>query len=274
MDDHTERPCGMEMRVFSFGGGVQSMSVMVLSAQGKLPYTHFLFANVGDDSENPATLKYINDVAMPYATQHNLHLVQVKRSSKWNSLYEQIVQSPKNIPIPVYISGRPAKRICTSDWKIDVITKWMKGNAGAQKGNRKPIGVGISIDEYQRMRTDDEERYPFTYTEYPLIDLRMSRADCAKLISSQDLPVPPKSSCWFCPYTKMREWTEMKASNPQLFAKASALEQLLIDRHGKTYESISLTSAKTPMTKSVPDPTLGMFDDDIDFSCESGHCMT
>jgi hypothetical protein len=263
------------MRVFSFGGGVQSMSVMVLSAQGVLPYTHFLFANVGDDSENPATIEYVQNIAVPFAIEHKLELIQVKRTGKWSSLYQQIVDSPKNIPIPVYISGKPAKRICTSDWKIDVITKWMKQNADAKKGSRKPIGVGISLDEYQRIRTDDESKYPFTYTEYPLIDMRMNRSDCLKTIAGANLPPPPKSSCWFCPYTKMREWTEMKRTNPELFGKAVGLEKLLIERHGNTYDSIFLTPVKSNMENSVPDPTMNMFaDDETDYSCESGHCMT
>jgi hypothetical protein len=42
------------LKVFSFGGGVQSMGVMVLAARGVLDYKTFLFANVGDDSEYPA----------------------------------------------------------------------------------------------------------------------------------------------------------------------------------------------------------------------------
>src|SRR5258708_98613 len=46
------------LKVFSFGGGVQSVAALVLAAQGKIDYRHFVFCNVGDDSENPATLEY------------------------------------------------------------------------------------------------------------------------------------------------------------------------------------------------------------------------
>ena len=43
------------MRTFSFGAGVQSTAVLALQALGRLPdpYDVFLFANVGDDSEDP-----------------------------------------------------------------------------------------------------------------------------------------------------------------------------------------------------------------------------
>jgi hypothetical protein len=48
----------MNYRIFSFGGGVQSVSVMVLQSLGKVQYDEFVFANVGEDSENPGTLQY------------------------------------------------------------------------------------------------------------------------------------------------------------------------------------------------------------------------
>jgi len=65
------------MRIFSFGGGRQSMAVLVLAAQGKVQYDAFLFANVGDDAENPDTLIYLRDYAYPFAEKHGLHLEEV-----------------------------------------------------------------------------------------------------------------------------------------------------------------------------------------------------
>ena len=50
-----------QLKVFSYGGGVQSTACLVLVAQGKLGIQTFLFANVGDDSEHPATLRYVRD---------------------------------------------------------------------------------------------------------------------------------------------------------------------------------------------------------------------
>ena len=45
------------IRAISFGGGVQSTALLVLASQGKIDFRTFLFANVGDDSEHPATLR-------------------------------------------------------------------------------------------------------------------------------------------------------------------------------------------------------------------------
>jgi len=266
------------MRVFSFGGGVQSMSALVLSAQQKLPYTHFIFSNVGDDSENPDTIAYIHDVAMPYASQHGLHIVEVKRDvkeGKPTTLLQETLQNPNNIPIPMYINGQPAKRICTSDWKINVVNKWMRDHAGATKTNRLTIGVGISIDESHRMRSDDPKRYPYTMIEYPLVDLRMTRTDCRDVIAKAGLAMAPKSSCWFCPFKKKHEWIEMRSTHPHLFAQAIYLEDVTRAKHTK-YRHVTLTSSMIPLDQAIPFETKNMFegeDTNWDF-CESGYCMT
>jgi hypothetical protein len=54
------------MRAFSFGGGVQSVAVLVLGAQGKVQYDYYLFSNVGEDSEDPRTLEYFRNIALPF----------------------------------------------------------------------------------------------------------------------------------------------------------------------------------------------------------------
>ncbi|HEV2344510.1 MAG TPA: hypothetical protein VGS97_10495 [Actinocrinis sp.] len=48
------------LTTFSFGGGVQSVACFVLAATGLIPYRIFLFVNVADDSEHPATLDYLS----------------------------------------------------------------------------------------------------------------------------------------------------------------------------------------------------------------------
>lgn len=266
------------MKVFSFGGGVQSMSALVLSAQKTLDYTHFVFSNVGDDSENPDTIAYVRDVAIPYAVGNGLEIVQVTRQRKEGqpaTLLQHALQSKNSIPIPMYINGKPASRICTGDWKINVVNKWMRENAGASKKNRVAVGVGISVDESHRMRTDDPEKYPYTITEYPLIDLRLNRNDCMNIISRAGLPIAPKSSCWFCPFKKKHEWTEMRQTHPHLFAQAIELEDITRKRL-PNYKSVFLTAAGVPLDQAVPHASLNMFagdDGNWDF-CESGYCMT
>ena len=71
--------------IFSCGGGVQSTACLVLAAQGKIPYKTFVFANVGDKAESPATIKYIKDILKPYAKQHGVDWVDVAWGSLWSN---------------------------------------------------------------------------------------------------------------------------------------------------------------------------------------------
>lgn len=267
------------MKVFSFGGGVQSMAALVLSAQSTLNYTHFVLANVGNDSENPDTLKYVTSVAIPYAEAHGLHIVEVKRARKPGqdqTLFEDAWNENANIPIPVYMSGGgPGARNCTSEWKIKVIEKWMREHAGATKQNRVVLGVGISVDESHRMRTDDPEREPYLKKEYPLIDLMMTRRMCQEVITKAGLPLAPKSSCWFCPYKRRSEWSKMRAEQPELWAKAVELEQRIVAKRTRSGKDPAyLTAYNAPLENVIPLASINMFDDEDLMACESGYCMT
>lgn len=268
------------MRVFSFGGGVQSMAALVLSAQGKLPYTHFVLANVGIDSENPRTIEYVKNVARPYAEQHGLHIIEIKRDRKEGqdqTLYEEAFNDNGAIPIPVFMANAgPGRRNCTSAWKIKVIERWMKVNAGATKLNRLPLGVGISVDESHRMRSDDPEAEPYLYKEYPLIDMRLTRRACQEIIIKAGLQLAPKSSCWFCPFKRRSEWAKLRTEEPELFAKAVELEARLVDKRVRSGKDAAyLTRYNAPLDKVIPLNSINMFDDEEDsMACESGYCMT
>jgi len=134
------------------------------------------------------------------------------------------------------------------------------------------MGLDISIDEYQRMKTDDPA-YPLIQKEYPLINLRLSRQDCMNVIERAGLAVPPKSACWFCPYHRIKDWQTMKRTTPALFDRAIKLEQSLLSQRARLgKEPIFLTSKLRPLDSVIGDQS-DMFDD-VDDACESGYCMT
>lgn len=269
----------MILRTFSYGGGVQSTAALVLAAQGKIDFQTFLFSNVGDDSEHPATLAYVRDVAMPYAASQHLELVELRytrRDGGQPTLYSEVVRRDnKSIDIPMRMSGSgaPGNRTCTEDFKIIVVDRWMKKH-GASKETPGVIGLGISVDEYQRMRTDDP-RYPFKRKEYPLIDLRLTRQDCINIIERAGLPVPPKSSCWFCPYHRMTVWQSMREREPELFNRAVEMERIANEKlAGLGRSPAYLTRLLIPLDQAVGPLRQNDMFDEIDDACESGFCMT
>jgi len=243
----------MTISVCSYGGGVQSTALLVLAARGELDIKTFLFANVGDDSEHPATLRYVREVAMPYASQHGITIIELhytKKDGTKQTLLENITMpSQKGEVIPIRLgSGKPGIRACTTTWKIRTIGKWMRAH-GASKAHPGVTAIGISLDEIQRMKPSQEA---YRVNVYPLIDRRMNRQDCINVIARAGLPVPPKSSCFFCPFHRMSKWQEMAKEEPVLFQKSVDLEQFINERRvrlGK--DRVYLTDKLIPLDRAI-----------------------
>lgn len=262
------------MKIFSYGGGVQSTAALVLASLGHIDYQTFLFCNVGADSENPATIDYVRDVARPFAARHGLafhELEYIKRDGSVETIYQRLTRpGSRSIGIPVRMSnGAPGHRSCTVDFKIRVCDKWLKQHGAVKTGAR--VGLGISLDEWQRMRNDSGAEWK--QLAYPLIDLRLDRASCLNIIRQAGLPIPPKSSCWFCPYHSPQVWQQMRQHEPALFQRAVDLEQLINERRrmlGK--DRVWFHRMLQPLEKATS--TLmqaSLFDDEQ--PCESGYCF-
>lgn len=261
------------MKTFSFGGGVQSMACLVLAVQGVIDYDTFIFSNVGDDSENPKTIDYYHTYAKPFAEKNGIRLIElqrIKRDGTPETIMGRMQTSLRSLPIPVRMSnGAPGRRSCTSDFKIAVIAKWQKQN-GATKKKKAVCGLGISLDEFHRARTDSGISWQIL--EYPLIDLRLNRRDCAKIIDDAGLPVPPKSSCFFCPFHSPTEWQRLKREQPELFEKSVELETMLNKRRrelGK--DTVFFHSALQPLSIAVGNQ--GVLWDDMGV-CDYGYCFS
>lgn len=262
------------MRVFSFGGGVQSTAVLCLAASGRVQYDAFIFANVGNDSENPATLDYIERYAKPFAAAHGLKFVEVQktnRAGELQTLRQWIMTAPRSVPLPAWmISGAFGNRICTVDFKIKVVAKWLKQN-GATKDNPATLGIGISTDEWTRARSDSG--IAWEVLEYPLLDLRLSRNNCRAIIVDAGLPIPPKSACYFCPFHNRREWERLKREQPELFAEAVKIDHHIREKRNELgRDGMFLHVARVPLDKAVGyQYAFGLREDDL--PCDTGYCF-
>lgn len=269
------------LRIFSSGGGVQSTAALILSANEKIDFPIHVFANTGNDSEHPDTLAYVRDVLVPYAAEAGIEFVetQKRRQGKYEkqTLVEHIYRTKRSIPIPARLpSGAPGNRNCTVDFKIRVIDKWIAENDG--KGQHIEVGLGITTDEIHRAKSRPIENVRgFTkQVVYPLIDMRLSRADCQNMIRQEGLPVPPKSSCFFCPFHSRDYWIRLREQRPKLFGKAVEIEEHInAKRRHFTGEDAgirlhySLLPLKQAVGKQMELPMMSEFD-----NCETGYCMT
>lgn len=276
----------MTIRAVSYGGGVQSTALLVLAAQRRIDFPLFLMANVGDDSEHPDTLDYVRNIAAPYAEKNDIELVvldRVKRDGSTETLWGRLMrEGSRSLPIPVRMSnGAPGTRSCTADFKIKVIAKELK-RRGASADDPAVVGIGISLDEIQRANTDKRREAPHERVVYPLIGigeetgLKLRRDDCIRIIRTEGLPVPPKSSCFFCPFHRPTAWADLAREHPDLWEKSIDLEDTLNARReelGK--DPVYLTRFGIPLRDAIDtdQPLLPLADDDGG-GCDSGWCFT
>lgn len=270
------------IRAISFGGGQQSTALLVLAAEKKIDFSLFLFANVGDDSELPATLRYIEEYARPYAAKHGLELVELRRVMKRRlatrgqerTLWQQLnMPGSRSIDIPVRMAnGAPGNRNCTKTFKIDLVAEEL-ARRGATAARPATVGMGISLDEVER--ANNRSPVPHERVTYPLLELGLRRTDCQRIIRKAKLPLPPKSACFFCPFHRPEDWQNQRRDTPDLFEKSCQLEETLNARRtalGK--DPVFLTSFNKPLRQAIPAGVdlLPMFDEDD--GCDSGWCMT
>lgn len=272
----------MTVTAISYGGGVQSTALLALAAAGRIDCKLAIFANVGDLAENPATLRFIRDVARPFCADHGIELVERNREGKRPDLYRRLMDDDSQflgIPIRMSGNGAPGRRACTHDYKLVVIGRELKAR-GATAGAPATVMVGISTDEISRASNRRSE--PYEHVTYPLLDLGMSRAACMRIITEANMPVPPKSACWFCPFHSRAAWINMRTDDPDMFERAAQLEDTLnAKRAARGRDPVWLSDALVPLRSAIPELTALPFDDDddstdgmLDTGCDSGWCMT
>jgi len=189
------------MNVLSFGGGVDSTALLVLTFQGKIELNAVVFADTG--CELPETYNHVSFMEK-LCKQNNL---QFHRVSKGN-LYEDNFQR-KIFPYRV-------SRSCTDKFKIRPMHKFAKQNWGTD------IIWFLGFDYGERNRA---KKYPKEIYRFPLIEMKINRRDCKKIIKDFGLKVPVKSGCFFCPFTKVANWKRLYLRHPDLFKKAITLEE-------------------------------------------------
>ncbi|WP_367132734.1 MULTISPECIES: phosphoadenosine phosphosulfate reductase [Streptomyces] len=262
------------MMAVSYGGGVQSTALLVLAAQREIPYRNFIFANTGDDSEDPRSLNYVRHIAAPYAAKRGIELHIRERRTRIGELEtlwgRMMRRDSRSMPIPVRMSnGKPGMRSCTKDFKVRVIGKWLRFH-GASADNPATVGIGISLDEISRATNRRTE--PYERIHYPLLDLGLRRTDCIEIIRDAGLPVPNKSACFFCPLKSRESWAKMHRDRPALFGKACHLEEIMnIRRRREHKDPVFLTSGGRPLREAI---TRAQDELPIDVGCDSGWCMT
>lgn len=207
------------MKILSLGWGIQSFTLAAMSALGELEPVD---AVIHADTTHESRLTYeFADRWRFWLEERGINVVTVKNTKK---VITEIADSANNaVHIPAYANNDnkgQMQRHCTSDWKIANIRRWLQAN---RSGEQVEQWLGISLDEFQRMKPSDVK---YITTRWPLIEKKMTRADCVKWLETHGLEVPPKSACTFCPYHNTAEWRRIK-NTPEDWTEAVAVDNAI-----------------------------------------------
>lgn len=201
-------------QVMSYGGGVQSVAMIVLGLQGRLPLPDkIIIADTG--REKSSTWDYLAELVQPALAAVGRQVEIAPHSLAADDLHA----NNGDLLIPAYTSTGKLPTFCSSKWKERVIQRYLR-----QQGCEAAVcWIGYSQDEADRANRKDELQW---YTRrYPLLELGLTRADCRLIIESHGWPLPLKSACWMCPNQDDDGWAEMKLYSPEDFQRAIDLEK-------------------------------------------------
>lgn len=193
--------------VLSYGGGVNTVALMILLMQENLPLDEVVFADTG--GEVPETYDYL-DVTRAYLAQSGVPFKTVQTRKRGDLDLYANSWSRRVIPSALW-------RWSTRDFKVIPIHRYYRS-----LGVHVNQYMGIAYDEVERMK---DSRVPFVTNLYPLIDRRITRSDCVNIIEAAGLPVPVKSGCFFCPFNNLERWRWLHSTHPDLYLRAIELEE-------------------------------------------------
>jgi hypothetical protein len=273
--------------VLNLGAGVQSTTVALMSCVGDLPKIDCaIFADTGWEPwpvyEHLDRLKTtLENWGLP------VHVVR-RGNIKIDALESQLVGKRQGHEgrwgsLPYFVlnpdgSQGIVRRQCTSEYKIEVIEKFIRYDLlGLKPGQKAPANAvrqwfGISLDEYQRARsTADKWRTNY----YPLIEKRITRQGCITWLHEHNFEVPPRSACIGCPYHSDAEWRDMKLNRPEEFDDACRFDETMRNPDGLRGEFFLHRSCKplreVDLRSDFDKGQLPLFDDPA--GCDSGHCF-
>ena len=264
--------------ILSFGAGVQSTTLLLLSCEGILPkLDHVIFA---DTQWEPSAVYRHLEWCREHAAKHGI-TIDVRTAG---NLREDVIDfwgprrkskdGQRYASIPAFIanpdgSGGIVRRQCTSEYKINVIERYVREECLAlRRGQRWPRShvvtqwIGISTDEAQRMKRSLRPAVKFWHPLIEADEIAKSdakslfargwdRNDCLEWLMSRGYPRPPKSACIGCPFHSNAEWRKL---TPEEFADACEVDRLIREgaqdrKPGQSIGRPYLHSARIPLAE-------------------------
>lgn len=237
--------------IVTFGGGTNSTALLIHFVKINFIPDHILFSDTG--GEHPNTYKFIKEFNN-YLISKNFPSIEIlnykTKNGKILNLYDDCINN-KTLPSIAF-----GYKSCSQKFKIRPVEKFIKS-----KYNNLDIKIYIGFDYGEKRRIKQNANPNFTNC-YPLIDLMWDRKKCIEVIKNENIDLPGKSSCFFCPNMKKNEIlslsNDLKAKI--FFLEKNATNIMEVKGLGRNYKWTDLIKADNDQTK-------------IDFNDEDWHSI-
>ena len=226
--------------ILSYGAGWNTFAVLLKLREWGLKPDYAVFADTGNES--PLTYEHMQKYQIPLMQQMGLKLATVKNPN-WSSLLEYTLAKRK---MPFRKKG--TARYCTGMFKLEPIIRF-EASIRLPKERFTNI-IGIAYDEIHRMSKLGRRKWITNI--HPLVDRKLTRMDCKRIIEDAGFPLPPKSGCDFCPFQRQSQWAKTARDNPTAIDDGVMIETLfnqkLREKNGPTQKKyLTLRSDNMPL---------------------------
>lgn len=199
----------------SYGGGTNSTSMLVEMVRRGEHVDLITFADTGGESQK--IYDYIKLFSAWLEEKGFPPIITVKKGGRVETLEENCLRM-NMLPSVAY-----GFKSCSQKFKIEPQEKFANNHPltlAAWKAGLKVIKcIGYDAGEPHRAKFFEDKKYQW---RYPLLEWDMGREECVESILAAGLPLPGKSSCFFCPNSKVPEILALPAD---LQNRAIAMER-------------------------------------------------
>ena len=198
--------------ICGISGGKDS-SALAVYLRDRVPEMEYFFCDTG--AELPETYEYLTRLEVILA-KPIARLNASRGFDHWFEVFRGTLPSPQ-------------MRWCTKNMKIKPIEEWI--------GDEPAVSyVAIRADEPTARATSP--RRPTSSTRFPFVEDGIDHAGVMRILSDAGIGLPAyyewrtRSGCYFCFYQRKAEWIGLSERHPDLFERAIAIEQKVLQDAG------------------------------------------
>jgi hypothetical protein len=269
------------MDIISLGMGRQSTALYILSSTGAIPRAdHAIFADTRREGSD--TYRFMQEHLLPWAGRNGgIPIHTVSGGDIMDSIGGESVSIPAFVHAPGGEGGM-IRRQCTDRFKAQPVQRKVRELLGLpERGPFPPFNLWLGINVHERDRMN-APRLANAANVYPFLGYKATRdgftplgwradypnASLPALYALHGLPVPPRSSCVFCPYQSRAGWAR-RHRDPRDWESVLQADRLLEETPKASFQGQLYLFDKPVRARDYRPAAEG---GDLFSTCEDGYC--